>query len=72
MADTYLSAMVLCPFYMNDGKLFVKCEATLPTSRSSSHTFRSCKLKTQYIKSYCCKDYKKCRAYAAIIKKYEE
>lgn len=71
MGTTYQSAYVKCPFYITDHGKSIICEG-VRTECSTEHRFRRKEIKDKHLQSFCCKEYKKCRMYKLLEKKYDE
>ena len=70
MAD-HVSKFVRCPFYLEKqgDKNRIKCEGVLEGT-TTQIVFKYDK--RYYLKSFCCKYYKKCRIYSMLNKKYDD
>lgn len=70
MSTSWLSADVLCPFYINDNGVYLNCENVLSHTKSVGHRFESSAEKVRYMKRCCCANYKKCIYYRLNEHKY--
>ena len=60
MPSKYDDKYVLCPYYHTNDKCKIKCDGIEETI-STHPIFKSDAQKKQYMKKYCCGDFKDCR-----------
>lgn len=71
-SGSYIQAYIKCPFYAGDnGKNRILCEGIIPGSQLHS-VFRDMKDYEIQTREFCCKRYRNCEIYIALMQKYEE
>lgn len=70
MPRIYDDILVLCPFFLHNGKKNVVCEGITDYCTLSLKFFDE-EGRNRYKGAYCDKDYKKCEIYRMLEKKYE-
>lgn len=71
-SGSYKQVNVQCPFYkFDDGKRRITCEGLVEDS-SVALIYRKKRDFTAQVDVFCCKHYKRCEIYQALMKKYEE
>lgn len=66
MSTTHKSKSVKCPFYHTDDPRKIVCEGLLG-NLTDNHIFSDKKGKADYINRICCRNYKNCRHYLALM-----
>lgn len=68
--NSYISADVVCPFYVDDNGVRIRCEG-LDSAQYTHRIFKDVLQKKAFMEANCCKYKRGCSIARAIEKKYE-
>lgn len=69
MSTSYMFVHVKCPFFKGEEKNKIRCEG-VQEGASCIQQYRKMEQKEKWMGRYCCENYKNCRIYKMLEKKY--
>ena len=72
MKDSRIAPDVLCPFYVDDLRVRIRCEGCIDESLYTHMIFEDVNKKMEYMRNKCCDKWGSCTVCALLMRKYNE